>query len=401
MSAQPTEAMTNKLGGGEEEEGRDNAPMMPPFVRRGEEKEGRMIGRTIAQPTQTSVHDDVHDDEHEMERKSAFVSAISSTFAKPKATERPTSTATATPATVAVLVAAAGSRRPVPFERQHQHVPLQDKIDHFHGRRDLGERQGPPRSTYVVVAGTLPAGSASSISGRPTAPDVTAIPKPWTLRNTMGIKTAAADASKGNGVFNHSRSRAAKTNRGMVRRSARETSSRSGCNPDAGDGVQRWKNLKAETRAVKAFRRDQKKKGKQRWAGLKGVHNTTTIFMHALNVGSNYLDDETSSNSSDGQGEGHGDDWSRRRGRRDVGEATGPGGSGSENSSSIWRESSGSDYESSSDNGSFDEEVGGWARGVWVSERSAVEPRRMRKGRSMSVRPIGSDVHCCGSTRNR
>lgn len=363
-SAQPTDATTSKQGSAEEEEGWGYAQTAPSLcVRWGGENEVDIKGRTAA-------HDD-HDDCPEKESKFTVVAASSSTVAKHKATELPAnSPATATPATVATLVAAAGSRHPVSFERQHQHVPFHDRIDDFRSRRARFEGLRPPRNRYVVAAEVAAAGTTSSISGRPASPEVATIPKPWTLRNKIGAATAGA-SKKGNRVCHVLRSGSAK----------RETSSTRGPHPAGGGGTRRWNLVNAETNAIRTSRRKQNSAaavaariaaGKQRWGGLRTARNTTSTFMHVLNVRSNSLDNETSSNASDGDGEGHGDNRSRRRGRRGVG--AGAGGSGSEDPSPIWRESS-SDYNSSSDNSSFDEEVGGR-----VSECSAVVFRRTRKG---------------------
>lgn len=377
-SAQPTDTATLRWEEGEQEEGGDNAPIMPSFVQRGEEQEGRMEGRAIAERTQTSAHDDDaggdgegDEDDHAKERNLQFVTALSPAFAKRKAADLPiTSTASATPTNAATLDAAAGTRHAVSFGRQLQHVPLHDKTDHFHGKREVFERKNLPRNTNSVAAAASVAGNASSISGRRTSPEVAAIPKPWTLINTIGARTSTAGASKkGNGVYIDSRTKA---HHGTARRAAeRETSIASRISRGSGGGVRRWALLNAETKAVKAFRREQTSAaaaaarlqvGKQRWGGLKAARNTTSIFMHALNVSSGYSDKETSSNSSKGEGQGHSDDRSRRRGRWREGAGLGGGESESGNSSSIWRESSdsGSDY-SSSDNNSFNGEVGGWA----------------------------------------
>lgn len=369
-SAQPRNVAINRQGAGEEEERRDKTSMVPSFVRRGEAKEERTKGRIIAEPTQTSAHVHDRDDDHEKERKITFAADLSSTFAKHEATELPTSsTAAATPATAATLVATTGGRHPVSSERQHQHAPLHDKVEYFYGRRALVVRQVSPRNTCIVAAGAAAVGTSSSISGRPTAPKVAAIPRPWALINTIGAKTGTADASqRGSGVCGDSRLRA--SNHGMLKGSVkREISGTSGTNPGGGHGARRWNIVHAETNAVKAFRRTKQSAaaaaarlqvGKQRWGGLKAMRSSTSIFMHALNVGSSYSDDDRSSNWSDDEGEEHGDDRSRRRG---AGVGAEVKGSESDHSSSIWRESSGSDY-NSSDNMSFDEEVGGRAGAV-------------------------------------
>lgn len=376
--AQPTDEPTYGQGAGKEkEEGGGNAPMMSSFIRRGEEKEGRMNSRAKEELTQTPSRDD-HDDDHERERKPTFVTALSSAFAKHKAKGQPiTSAATATPPDVAALVAAAGSRRPVSFERQHQRVTLHDKMDHFDGRRDLVERKDLRRNAYPVAAAVGAAGAAPSISGQQNVPEAAAIPKPWTLINTIGTRTSAAVASKkGNGVCNDSRSRRAPSHSKVSPAAKREASSASGISPGGGGGIRRWNLLNTETKAVKAFRKEQTsaaaaaagrlRAGRRRWGGLNKAQTTTATFIRVLNAGCGYSDGETTSNtssSSEDEGEERGSDRSRRRGRRGVKEIVGAGGSGSENSSLIWRESSDSDYNSSSDNSSFDEEVGGWASG--------------------------------------
>lgn len=336
---------------GEVEAGGNRTPMMPSFDRRAGEKEGRMKERARAELTQTRAPGSDHDD-HRKETKPTFV-------AKHRATGMPTtSTATATPATVATLVTAAGSRHAVPFERKHRHVD---------GSRELDERHVLLRNTNVVASRTTAAGTTSSISHQRTTPEVAAVPKSWTFMNTMGVKTAAADASK--------KSNSVRNDPGMVRRSAkRETLSTSGICPagrGGGGGIeQRWNRLDSKMKALKAFRRGPKSAaaattsrlpaGKRNWAGLKALHDSTLIFMHALNVGSGYPDEDASSSSSEDGGEEHGDIRFRWRGRQGAGEGVGARESGSENSSSIWRESSGSDCNSSSDNNTFDEEVGGW-----------------------------------------
>lgn len=324
-----------------------------------------MKGRAIAEPTQISAQDD-HDDDRQNGKNP-------STFVKHKATElHTTSTAASSPATVATRVAEASSRCPVSFERHPQHVPLHNSIDQFHDRKKIVERRDLHRDTYAVAAGASATATASSISGRRTAPEVTAFPKPWTLISTLGAKSATVYARKGHGIHNESRLRA--PNLGMLRTSVkRESSSTCGVNPGSGGGVRRWNLLNTETKAVKAFRRELKsaaaeaaakpQAGRRRWGGLKALRNTTSTLIHALNAGSRYSDEETSSNPSEDEGEEHGDDRSRRRGRRGVGESERAGRSGSENSSSIWRESSDSHFNSSSDNRSFDEEVGESAGG--------------------------------------
>eukprot|EP00752_Nemacystus_decipiens_P003047 g2824.t1 len=351
-----------RQGGGDQDGGGDrSAPTMPSRARRGEEHEARTKGRAIAERAGTSAQRD-HDDDREEKQSHMFVTALSPSFSKRKAAETPiSSTATATPATaVAALVAAAGSRHVVSFGGQHQHVPLDDKTDHLHGRGQLFERQDLPRNTYLAAAAAA-AGTAPSISGRRPSPEVATVPKPWTLAITMKVKTSTAGASKqGNGVRNGSRSGA--TNQRMVREPVNgESLTARGTSPRGGVGVRRWALLNAETKAVKAFRTEQKAAAtaarlqacKQRWGGLKTARDTTSVFMHALN--DRYSDEETSSNSSKEGGEEQGDDLSQRRARRGEEAGLGAGETESENSSSIWRESSGSDY-SLSGSTSFDEQ---------------------------------------------
>ena len=302
-----------------------------------------MVGRRTLAPTQTppicDVNGDNLDHKDQGSKTLMFVAAPSSAFAKHKVAEQVTTSPTTTPAAAASLVAAFGSRQAASSEREQDAAPFAGADRHPRYRKEVVRRQGQPRNTQAASK-TAAVKEGASGSGSAMAPETAACPSRWVLINKIGAKTVRPGGPKNRISVQEPR----RTQNYGGPESEISNSSRS-----VSGGGSRWKILNVERNATRAFRRGRnsaelagmrRQARKQRWGGLKAVRQTTSIFMHALNVGSNDVDDETSSSSTGNEGT-----------------EAGTEGSGSENPSSIWHESSDSDCFSSSDMSGLDQEV--------------------------------------------
>ena len=320
-----------------------------------------MAGRRTPAPTQTPPICDVHGDNLDHKdlgsKTLTFVATPSSAFAKRQVAEQITTSPTTTPpAAAAGLVTAFGSRRAASPEREQDAAPFAGSGRHPRYRKEIVGRQGQSRNTQAASK-TAAVKEGASGSGSTMAPETAARPSRWILINRIGAKTTRPGAPKNRTSLQDPR----RTQYHGGPESEIPNSSRS-----ASGGGSRWKILNVEKNAARAFRRarnsaelaEMKRQArKQRWGGLKAVRQTTSIFMHALNVGSNDVDDETSSSSTGDEGTG-----------------AGTGGTGSENPSSIWHESSDSDCFSSSDMSDLDQEVSvrAHARTQWQTMRNCI-----------------------------
>ncbi|CAM9464005.1 unnamed protein product, partial [Ectocarpus sp. 12 AP-2014] len=290
-------------GGGEGEEGGGEGGG-------GEGGGGRAMESIAAALKQTQLTEG--DDGKRRDGKPTFVAALSSAFAK------------------RVVTGAKASA--VAAEARAQ----QEGIDRDGNEDECGDHH------IAAQDGAAPSQGNGHGHPAPFNAEVGIFPRRWTLENKIRAKSITTPGAPQGDIGNGSVASKGKIAMAGVTRKPSK----------------RWRMVKAETNAVKAYRRAQvaastgvarRKAGKKRWGGLKVAKSTTSYLMHALMVGSDEIDDDESS-CSEGEERGVGRPGSGnrpRRGRREVGDAA--GGSASENSSSIWCESSSSDSYSSSD----------------------------------------------------
>jgi len=341
-------ATTDRSGRQEvkEESGQDLALLTPTSAGQGAE-ERRLAETRTATLTQTPPIRDVDGDNLNRKDQGSRTSMFAATppSAQHKSVAEHAKTSPTPVATATALVAAFGGRQPVSPDREQDAAPFADSDHHLHCRKEIVGRQGQQHSTHLTSI------TAAAKEVAEAAPETVALPKRWTLTNKIGAKTSPRGTPKKPLLIRDDPRRSldgggsAMGGSGGKIPSSRRTVS---------GGRSGWALLNTEKNATKAFRKAQKSAAaaetrrrarKQRWVGLKALRQTASTLMHALNVSSNDIGDETSSSSTEDEDAGAGAEDS-----------------GSEHSSSIWREISDSDCFSSSDMDDFDEEVGVRAR---------------------------------------